>query len=177
MKSRLVFFAPLAAFLLLALYFTLGLGRDPSAIPSVLIDKPAPQFSLQPIEGYENGLSTDDLNGDVSLVNVFASWCVGCRIEHPLLMELAAENDLKIYGVNWKDAPGDGTAWLQRWGDPYTRVGDDADGRVAIDFGVTGAPETFLIDSKGRIRYKFAGPITQQIWDEDFAPRIEALRQ
>jgi len=108
------------------------------------------------------------------LLNIFASWCPPCRIEHPLLMELAARDEIPIMGLNWKDPPGKGTAWLQKLGDPYTLIGDDANGRAAIEFGVTGAPETFIIDKRGRIRYKQVGPITPQIWD--IAPIIKELR-
>ena len=174
--KRLMFILPLTAFVALLAYFAIGLQRDPSNIPSVLIDKPAPQFDLAAIEGREIGLSTDDLKGEVSLVNFFGSWCVSCRIEHPLLMQLAAEDEIPIYGIDWKDPPGAGAAWLERHGDPYTLIGDDADGRVAIDFGITGAPETFIIDQDGRIRYKYAGPITPQIWEQDLLPVIRKLR-
>lgn len=174
--NRLVFILPLTAFVALLAYFAIGLQRDPSAIPSVLIDKPAPQFDLPAIEGRDTGLSTEDFKGEVSLVNFFGSWCVSCRIEHPLLMQLSQAGEIPIYGIDWKDPPGAGTAWLERHGDPYTKIGDDADGRVAIDFGITGAPETFIIDRNARIRYKYAGPITPQIWEEDLAPIIQQLR-
>lgn len=175
--QRLVFILPLIAFAALFAYFSLGLQRDPSLIPSVLINKPVPTFNLSAIEGREVGLSSDDLKGEVSLVNFWGSWCIACRIEHPLLMELAAAGEIPIYGIDWKDPPGAGAAWLAQFGDPYTKIGDDADGRVAIDFGITGAPETFVIDQKGRIRYKQVGPITEQIWEEDIAPIIEELRR
>ena len=174
--KRLFFIAPLALFVILLTYFSFGLQRDPSIIPTVLLDKPAPEFSLKPIEGYTEGFSTEDLRGEVSLVNIFGSWCVACRIEHPLLMQLAEKGEIPIYGIDWKDKPGAGTAWLQRYGDPYTKVGDDASGRVSIEFGVTGAPETFIIDKAGRIRYKQIGPITPQIWQEDLLPVVEELR-
>lgn len=174
--KRLMFILPLTAFVALLAYFSIGLQRDPSRIPSVLIDKPAPQFDLPAIEGRDVGFSTDDLKGEVSLVNFFGSWCVSCRIEHPLLMQLAQEGEIPIYGIDWKDPPGAGAAWLERHGDPYTLIGDDADGRVAIDFGITGAPETFIIDRSGRIRYKYAGPITPQIWEQDLLPIIRKLR-
>ena len=174
--KRLIFILPLTAFVALLAYFAIGLQRDPSKIPSVLIDKPAPQFDLAAIEGRKVGLSTYDLKGEVSLVNFFGSWCVSCRIEHPLLMQLSEEGEIPIYGIDWKDPPGAGAAWLERHGDPYTLIGDDADGRVAIDFGITGAPETFIIDRAGRIRYKYAGPITPQIWEQDLLPIVRKLR-
>ncbi len=174
--GRFLFIIPLTAFVALLAYFAIGLRQDPSAIPSVLINKPAPIFDLPPIEGRETGLSTDDLKGKVSLINFFGSWCVACRIEHPLLMELSAAGEIPIYGIDWKDPPGAGAAWLERFGDPYTKIGNDAVGRVAIDFGITGAPETFVIDKEARIRFKYAGPITPQIWEEDIIPVILMLR-
>lgn len=176
MMARLLFLVPLAAFTGMLVYFSMGLQRDPSVIPTVLIDKPAPEFQLDPIEGYENGLSSEDLKGEVTLVNIFGSWCVACLIEHPLLMEIAGRGEVPIMGLNWKDPPGKGTEWLERHGDPYTRIGNDFEGRVSIDFGVTGAPETYIIDQGGRIRYKQIGPITEQVWEEDMLPVIRRLR-
>lgn len=174
--ARVLFLIPLASFVLLMAYFAMGLQRDPSIIPTVLIDKPVAEFSLGPIEGYENGLSSEDLKGEVTLVNIFGSWCVACLIEHPLLMEIAEKDDVPIMGLNWKDPPGKGTEWLSKHGDPYTRIGNDFNGRVSIDFGVTGAPETYIVDKKGRIRYKQTGPITPLIWEEDMLPVIRELR-
>lgn len=176
--KRLTLLAPLAVFLLLGGFFAIGLTRDPSRIPSALIDHPLPEFSLPSLEGVDDGgLATRDFKGDVVLLNVFASWCVSCRIEHPFLMKLSESGEARIYGLDWKDKPGDGAAWLNRLGNPYERIGDDADGRVAIDLGVTGAPETFIVDREGRIRYKYVGPITPEVWMETLAPRIEELRQ
>ncbi len=174
--KRLLFILPLTAFVGLLVYFAIGLRQDPSAIPSVLINKPAPVFDLPAIEGHDVGFSTEDLKGQVSLVNFFGSWCVACRIEHPLLMELSASGEIPIYGIDWKDPPGAGAAWLERFGDPYTKIGDDFQGRVAIDFGITGAPETFVIDKQARIRLKYAGPITPDIWENDIQPVILMLR-
>ncbi len=174
--SRFFLYLPLVLFALLAAWFALGLRQDPSRIPSVLIDQPMPEFSLPAIEGHDNPLSSEDIIGRVALVNVFASWCIPCAIEHPQLMKIAAEEDIVIAGINWKEKPGDGAAWLRRLGDPYDYIGDDADGRIAIDFGVTGAPETFIVDHEGRIRYKQVGPITEQIWDEDIKPVVDQLR-
>ncbi len=173
---RLIFIAPFAAFTALVTYFAAGLQRDPSLIPTVLIDQQIPEFDMPAIEGYEVGFSSADLGGEVSLVNIFGSWCIACRIEHPLLMELAEEDAIPIMAIDWKDPPGAGAAWLRKFGDPYTRIGDDFAGRVAIDFGVTGAPETFVVDKNGRIRYKQIGPITPQIWREDLEPIIRELR-
>lgn len=172
---RFVFLAPLALFLIIGVYFAIGLSRDPSRIPSALIDQPLPAFDLPPIEGYAEGFSSDDIAGEVALINVFASWCVACEVEHPMLMELAADANILLAGLNWKDKPGEGTAWLRKNGDPYALVGDDARGRTAIDFGVTGAPETFIVDRNGRIRYKQVGPITPKIWRGRLKPLIEML--
>jgi cytochrome c biogenesis protein CcmG/thiol:disulfide interchange protein DsbE len=174
---RLLFLVPLGAFVLLVAYFIVGLQRDPSLIPTVLVNRPVPEFELPPVEGYLEGFSSEDLKGEVSLVNIFGSWCIACQIEHPLLMELSEKNEIPIYGIDWKDPPGAGFAWLEENGDPYTKIGDDASGRVAIDFGVTGAPETFIVDRHGRIRYKQTGPITPLIWERDMAPIISKLRE
>ncbi|MCK5747896.1 MAG: DsbE family thiol:disulfide interchange protein [Oricola sp.] len=174
---RIVFIFPILVFAIIGAFFAYGLTRDPSNIPSQLIDRPLPSFDLPGVEGLPEGLSTDDLKGEVALLNVFASWCVSCHIEHPILMELAKSEAVSIYGLNWKDKPGDGKAWLDRYGNPYARVGDDREGRVAIDLGVTGAPETFVIDREGRVRFKVTGPITEQYWIQTLQPLIEELRR
>ncbi len=173
---RYVFLLPVAAFAALALWFAAGLGRDPGYIPSMLIDRPAPQFSLPPIAGRDRGFSSQDLKGEVSMVNIFGSWCATCEIEHPVLMEIAREGVAPIYGLNWKDKPGAGGAWLAERGDPFKAIGDDADGRVAVDFGVTGAPETFIIDAEGRVRHKHVGEITRDDWRRVLKPMIEDLK-
>lgn len=175
--KRLAFILPVALFAALALWFAAGLGRDPGYIPSMLIDRPAPEFSLPPIAGRERGFSSDDLNGQVSMVNIFGSWCASCAIEHPVLMEIARENIAPVYGLDWKDKPGAGALWLGERGDPYSAIGDDADGRVAIDFGVTGAPETFIIDASGRVRHKHVGEITREDWRRVLKPMIEDLKR
>jgi cytochrome c biogenesis protein CcmG/thiol:disulfide interchange protein DsbE len=175
--SRLVLLIPLAVFAVIGLFFAAGLTRDPSRIPSMLIDRPLPEFSLPPIEGFETGLAASELVGEVAMINVFGSWCVSCLIEHPVLMELAEAKAVPIYGLNWKDKPGAGAAWLKRYGNPYRRIGDDPDGRVIIDLGVTGAPETFVIDKDGRVRYKYVGPITREVWKETLAPLVEELKK
>ena len=175
--KRLSLLAPLLVFILVGGFFAYGLTRDPSRIPSQLIDRPLPIFNMPAIEGFSEGLSTEDFKGEVTMLNVFASWCISCHIEHPVLMELAAANAVPIYGLNWKEKPGDGKAWLDRFGNPYARIGDDQNGRVAIDLGVTGAPETFVIDRDGRVRFKVVGPITEQYWAETLGPLIEDLRR
>lgn len=175
--NRFVFLIPIAAFMAIVLWFGAGLGRDPGYIPSMLIDRPAPEFSLPPIAGRERGFSSSDLKGQVSMVNIFGSWCATCEIEHPVLMEIAKEGTAPIYGLDWKDRPGAGAEWLAERGDPYAAVGDDADGRVAIDFGVTGAPETFIVDAEGRVRHKHIGEITRENWRRVLRPMIEDLKK
>jgi cytochrome c biogenesis protein CcmG, thiol:disulfide interchange protein DsbE len=173
---RAVFVLPLAIFLLLALALAIGLTRDPRKVPSPLIGKPVPEFTLPPVKGRTLGLSSADLKGEVSMVNVFASWCVACREEHPLLMRLKQEEFVPIHGLNYKDRPEDAARWLEELGDPYTRTGADLNGRVAIDWGVYGVPETFIVDSQGRIVYKQIGPITPEMLDEILRPFIAKLR-
>ncbi len=176
-RRRLVFLLPLVALLGLAVLLGIGLTMNPRQIPSPLIGKPIPQFSLPPVLGRTLGLSTADLKGEVSLVNVFASWCVACRTEHPLFMRLQEQGVVPIHGLNYKDKPEDAANWLGELGDPYTRTGADIDGRVGIEWGVYGVPETFVIDKEGRIAYKHIGPITSRDWDDTMAPLIERLRK
>ena len=173
---QLLLFGPVALFLVLMLAFVMGLERDPKLVPSPLIGKPVPDFSLPPVKGRSLGLSSDDLQGEVSLVNVFASWCVACREEHPVLMRLKAQSTVPIHGLNYKDKPDDAARWLDGMGDPYTRTGADIDGRVAIDWGVYGVPETFVVDARGRIAFKQVGPITREILEETILPVIAGLR-
>ena len=149
---------------------------EPGRLPSALLDKPAPDFDLPPVHGFARGFATADLRrGDVALVNVFASWCGPCRIEHPLFMELAGT--VPLYGLNYKDAPRDAGRWLRRHGNPYAATGADEDGRVAIDWGVYGVPETFVVDGAGRIRHRHIGVLTRHDLDETILPLIEALRR
>ena len=173
---RLLLFGPVALFLVLMLAFVMGLERDPKLVPSPLIGKPVPDFSLPPVKGRSLGLSSRDLEGGVSLVNVFASWCVACREEHPVLMRLKAQGTVPIHGLNYKDKPDDAARWLDGMGDPYTRTGADIDGRVAIDWGVYGVPETFVVDARGRIAFRQVGPITPEILEETILPVIAGLR-
>jgi len=166
--------APVAVFVVLAIALALGLRNDPAALPSVLIGKPAPAFALGPVREGDVGFSRADIEGRVVLINVFGSWCSACRLEHPMLMELAASG-VPIHGIDWKDAPADGAAWLKKYGDPYVRVGNDEIGRLGLDLGVSGAPETFVIDKTGRIRHKQVGPITPEIWRDEIAPLMARL--
>lgn len=176
-NRRLVFLVPVLLFVGLAILLGVGLTMNPRDIPSPLIGKPVPEFSLPPVQGRTLGLSSADLKGGVSLVNVWASWCTVCRYEHPLFMRLKAAGVVPIHGINYKDRPQDAAAWLAELGDPYTRTGADINGRVSIDWGVYGVPETFLVDQNGRIVYKKIGQLTQKDLDEDVLPMIGRLRQ
>jgi len=168
---------PLLLFVGISIFLAIGLTRDPREVPSPLIGKPVPAFLLPPVRGRLLGLATADLKGGVSLVNVFASWCVACRSEHPLLMQIQREGIVPVHGLNYKDQPDDAARWLDEMGDPYTRTGADLDGRVAIDWGVYGVPETFVIDREGRIAYKVIGPISPAVWNETLLPLIQKLQR
>lgn len=173
---RWTVFVPVAVFAGIVALFAVGLTLNPREVPSPLIGKPVPQFDLPPVKGRSLGLASRDLEGEVSLVNVFASWCVACRTEHPILLQLQREGVVPIYGLNYKDHPDDAAAWLDSLGDPYTRTGADLDGRVAIDWGVYGVPETFLIDRNGRIAYKHIGPVTAEVLEQKLRPLIARLQ-
>lgn len=175
-RSRALLLVPVLAFLGLAVFLGISLNRDPSLLPSTLIGKPVPVFSLPPVKGRTLGLSTADLKGQVSLVNVFASWCVACRAEHPLLIRMREQGFVPIHGLNYKDKPAEAAAWLDAMGDPYTRTGADLDGRVAIDWGVYGVPETYVIDREGRIAFKQIGPITAEVLERTILPIVARLR-
>ncbi len=175
MKAR--FLIPLVVFLSLVGLFMVGLKLDPREVPSPLIDKPAPSFSLPDLHDESKTVSTEDFKKHkVSLFNVWASWCVACRQEHPLLVELSRQDVVPIYGLNYKDKRSDALNWLNRLGNPYTASAFDEKGRVGIDWGVYGVPETFVVDGKGIIRYKQIGPITEEAWQETILPLIEKIR-
>jgi cytochrome c biogenesis protein CcmG/thiol:disulfide interchange protein DsbE len=176
LRSRWTYLGPLVVFAVVAVFLGIGLTRNPREVPSPLIDKPVPQFRLAPVKGRSLGLATENLGGEVSVVNVFASWCTACRDEHPLWMTLAREGVLPIHGLNYKDKPDDAARWLDALGDPYARTGADLDGRVGIDWGVYGVPETFVIDRQGRIRRKIIGAINRRIVDEELIPLVRQLR-
>lgn len=176
---RRVLFAVLPLLVALAVggFFVAGLSLKPRDIPSVLIGKPLPQFDLPAIAGRPPGLKTGDLLGEVSLVNVFASWCVSCRIEHPLFMALKEKNLVPVHGLNYKDEPDAALSWLQRYGDPYDRVGSDRNGRAGIDLGVYGVPETFVVAPDGTIACKHIGPLSSRDIREKILPAVAALRR
>lgn len=177
---RAIFLSPLALFAVLAIWLAMPLleGRDPAALPSALVDRPAPATTLPGVPGRTAGTDgladTDLVTGEPILLNVFASWCAPCLAEHPLLTGLA-EDGVTIHAINYRDEGDDAARWLSRHGDPFDRVGQDLDGRAGIDWGVTGVPETFVIDGDGRIRYRYAGPLTPEIIDKDIRPLLSAL--
>jgi cytochrome c biogenesis protein CcmG/thiol:disulfide interchange protein DsbE len=176
-RRNVLAFLPLAVAAVLGVVLAWGLTRDPSNLPSTLISKPVPDFALPPVKGRTLGLSSTDLKGEVSLVNVFASWCVACRAEHPLFMKLAAQGTVPLHGLNYKDQPDDAAKWLDSLGDPYTRTGADISGRVAIDWGVYGVPETFVIGADGRVAYKHIGPVSEEALTGTILPLVEELRR
>ena len=179
---RPAFVLPVVLFLSLAAVFGVYLyqvgfgGKVVSDLPSALIDRPAPTFSLPPIEGDGVGFSSEQLKGQVSLVNVWASWCPPCRQEHPLLMRLAKDG-VPIYGINYKDAPEAATGMLDELGNPFRAIGADRTGRVAIDWGVYGYPETFVVDAQGRVRYRHIGPLMAGDLTGRIYPLLKALGQ
>ena len=167
---------PLIVFVWITMVLGWGLTRNAADVPSALIDKPVPAFSLPPVQGRTLDLSSKDLRGEVSLVNAFASWCTACREEHPVFLQLAASKIVPLHGINYKDKPDDAARWLNTMGDPYTRTGADLNGRVAIDWGVYGVPETFVVSADGRIAYKHIGAVTQEVLDKTILPLVERLR-
>jgi len=175
-RRRLLFVLPVLAFLALAVALAVALQRDPSLVPSPLVGKPAPETSLPEVPGFGPAFSAADFQGQVSLVNIFASWCVSCRDEHPLLLRLAREHDIPIYGLAYKDKPEDAAAWLTDYGSPYSATGLDLDGRAGIEWGVYGVPETFLVGPDGTIVYKKIGPLAAGDIENEILPRVAALR-
>lgn len=169
------FILPLGAFVLLVVVLGIGLTRDPKLVPSPLIGKPMPDFALATLATPEQALTRADLLGKPYLLNVWASWCVACRDEHGVLLEFAAANSIDIVGLNYKDEQADARAWLKERGDPYRLSVFDPQGRLGLDLGVYGVPETFLIDAAGVIRHKHIGPLDARIVAEEIVPAIRAL--
>lgn len=175
--SRILFVLPLLVFGIVAGYFFVQLGEDPSIVPSALIDKPVPDFDTGPLLADKPGLATEDFRtGDVVLVNIWASWCIPCRAEHPLITRLAEDEGMTIYAINYKDKREDAIGWLQELGDPYSRIGFDESGRAGIEWGVYGVPETYVIDGEGRIRWKRVGPMTPQLVEDELKPLLAKLQ-
>ncbi|HEX6259771.1 MAG TPA: DsbE family thiol:disulfide interchange protein [Woeseiaceae bacterium] len=171
---RLRYLVPIVAFGILIPIFIIGLQRDPSELPSPYLGMPAPAFALPSVEDPAVTVSSEDYEGQMALVNVWATWCVGCRHEHDFLLTLAEREDIPIFGLNWRDDREQARAWLEQLGDPYVASAYDADGKVGIDWGVYGAPETFLIGPDGTVLHKHLSPLTEEIWQRDFVPKINA---
>jgi len=169
------FALPLTIFVLMIGLLAYGLRLDPKRVPSPLIDKPAPAFSLSMLEDPSRKLSTADFAGQVWVLNVWASWCVSCRAEHEVIKMLARQNLVTIVGLNYKDQPADASRWLDTYGNPYAVSVVDGDGRVGIDWGVYGVPETFVIGADGRIKYKHIGPVTEESLQQKVLPVIKEL--
>ena len=173
--KRLWFLIPLGAFLALAIVLAVGLNRDPREVPSPLIDKAAPKFALTRLDDAGKTVRLDDLKGKAFILNVWASWCVACREEHPILLDFAKKRAVPIYGLNYKDTRADATGWLARFGNPYDASFFDEDGRVGLDFGVYGVPETFVIDKQGVIRFKQIGALTPAVLQDKVLPLLRKL--
>lgn len=183
MRGRLVFLLPLAIVGALMLVFgkrllDVGRGEDLRILPTVLLDTPVPDMALDAIPGRgrnPDGLTDEDLRGEVALVNIWGSWCVACLAEHPVLNEIAKSGVVPVQGIAWRDLPAASLGWLAKHGDPYARIGQDPKSRAAIAFGVTGAPETFVVDRQGVIRYKHTGPISPEAWERTIKPLVMEL--
>jgi cytochrome c biogenesis protein CcmG/thiol:disulfide interchange protein DsbE len=174
--NRLLFI-PLALFIALVGFLFIGLRRDPHEIPSPLINKPAPAFQLPQLHEPTKTFSAQEMRGKVWLLNFWGTWCIACREEHPMLVEYAKSGVLPIYGVDYKDERAAGLRWLEEFGNPYALTAFDSDGRVSIDYGVYGAPESYLIDRNGVIRFKQIGPITEDVWQRQILPLAKQLNQ
>jgi cytochrome c biogenesis protein CcmG/thiol:disulfide interchange protein DsbE len=172
---KLRYLIPLGIFIALVAFFAVGLVRDPREVPSPFIGKPAPAFQLQQLHEADRVFTPEDMKGKVWLLNVWASWCVSCRVEHPLLVEMSKKNLVPIVGLNYKDKREDGVQWLTKFGNPYSLSAYDVEGKVGIDYGVYGVPETFVIDKQGVIRYKQIGPITPEALEKTLLPLIRKL--
>ena len=171
------FILPLVIFLVLAGFLYVGLGLDPHEVPSPLIDKPAPAFNLPQLHDNAKNFGPEEMKGKVWLLNVWSSWCVSCKEEHPLLLSLSQQNVVPIYGLDYKDKKEDAEMWLKQAGNPYTLNVMDRDGRVGINYGVYGVPETYVIDKQGIIRYKQIGPVTSQSLNEKILPMVAELER
>ncbi len=173
--KRWQYIAPLLLFAVLVGFLAVGLNLNPREVPSPLIDKPAPAFALPRLDDPAQTISLQDLAGKVWVLNVWASWCVACREEHPIFVEFARRSPVPLYGLNYKDTRDEAQAWLVRFGNPYTASLSDSKGLVGIDFGVYGVPETFIIDKQGVIRFKHIGPVTPKVLKERIEPLLKAL--
>ncbi|MBL4748078.1 MAG: DsbE family thiol:disulfide interchange protein [Magnetovibrio sp.] len=181
--KKLTYFIPLAVLIVLGIFATMQLkqvsdGKSVRELPSVLINREVPSFDLPAIGGQERGWGSKDLVGQVTIVNLFGSWCIACLAEHPFLVHIKSQNLVPIYGIDWREKDlVAGPLWLARHGNPYTLIGADPESIVAISFGVTGAPESFIVDKKGVIRYKQTGVIDAAVWQKTLWPLIQELRK
>lgn len=173
--KRVLLFVPLLIFFGLGLLLYRGMQNDPRLLPSPLIDQPFPAFALTSLQKPDQQLNEATLRGEASLVNVWATWCGACRIEHPWLMQIAEEHGVAIYGVNYKDDRAAAIAWLEKYRDPYREVFFDPTGELGLDLGVYGAPETFIVDAGGIVRYKHVGVVDDRVWTREILPRLQAL--
>jgi len=174
MKRIWIYLLPLVITGALFALFASQINKDPNLLPSALLNKPAPQFELGPVEGHtQSGFSTADMLGQLTLVNVFASWCVPCRDEHEFLIELSKRDDIQIYGINYNDQPQNALSFLAELGNPYDAIGADRNRRVSLDWGVYGVPESYLVNQDGMIVYKHTGPINAQSFELNVIPAIE----
>jgi cytochrome c biogenesis protein CcmG/thiol:disulfide interchange protein DsbE len=176
MNRRLILFIPLILALVLGIFLWQGLKLDPRELPSALIGKPFPAFTLNTVKDEQAQITEKALKGQVSLVNVWATWCVSCRQEHPELVRIARETGIPIFGLNYKDTRPEAVRWLEEYMDPYQLSLFDADGRVGLDLGVYGAPETYIVDKDGMIRYRFVGVIDRNIWLNELLPEVNKWR-
>lgn len=176
LRTSLLLALPLAGFLILLALLGGGLGNDPTLLPSVLINRPLPEFRATSLSDPSRQLTTADLKGEVALLNVWATWCPSCRAEHDMLRQLAGQG-VVIFGVNYKDERDKALEWLRVLGDPYRFNINDEAGRVGIELGVYGAPETFLLDAQGIIRHRHVGVLDERVWQQDFLPRIRQLKE
>lgn len=176
LKSQLKFLLPFFVFVILVAFLARGLFLNPREVPSPLVGKPAPSFELAQLHNPQLRTATQDMLGQVWLLNVWASWCTSCRVEHPLLVQLSRQRIVPIYGLNHKDVPAEALAWLRDLGDPYQVSLIDQNGRVGMDYGVYGVPETYVIDKQGIIRYKQIGPVTPEALDKTILPLVKELQ-
>ncbi|WP_298432513.1 DsbE family thiol:disulfide interchange protein [uncultured Jannaschia sp.] len=174
-RIRKAMLIPPAAFLLIGGLLVFGSTGEDRQAGAGYLDRPLPVFAQPPLAGTGPGLTSEDLRGEVALINVFASWCTICRSEHPMLTRLGAEGEVALFGLNWKDAPGAGGVFLGDLGDPYRATGVDTDGRTGAALGVTGVPETYVIDAEGRIRYRHVGALTEEVWRDILGPLVRQL--
>ena len=176
---RLIYALPIVLLGLFAYLAWLGLApnRDPSALPSALVGRTVPEFSLAPLDPAAQKLATADVKGQVTVINFFASWCLPCKAEHPLLFQLGKDYGIPVYGIAFKDRPEDTAAYIREMGSPYRKIGLDADGRVSLDFGLMGVPETFILDREGVVRYRLPQPLDEDTIKDQIAPLLKSLMQ